>query len=121
MGSNYPWQLISGNHDDGDIASYAASCPDKLNSHGAYGTRYYFDYPTQAPLAGFIMITPGVFGTYTSGDPDYTWVSSTIDGARAAGIPWVIVGMHKVCITTGSKSCEIGADLLSYSSPRKST
>jgi hypothetical protein len=38
-------------------------------------------------------------------------VSDAIDGARAAGIRWVAVGMARDCISAGEKSCEIGLDL----------
>ena len=37
---------------------------------------------------------------------------NTIDAARAAGIPWVLVAMHKVCLTAGGKTCDVGQDLL---------
>jgi hypothetical protein len=63
------------------------------------------------------MIAPDLtIGTesyqYVRGNPHYAWVAQRIDDARAAGIPWVVVGMHKVCLSLGSKSCEIGADLM---------
>ncbi len=107
-------ELVSGNHDDGDIDAYVQNCPFTLGTaNGDYGTRYNFDYPASSPIARFILITPNVFGSYSQGDPDYNFVSETIDSARTAGISWVIVGMHKVCITAGSKSCEIGSDLMS--------
>ena len=35
-----------------------------------------------------------------------------IDGARATGIPWVIVGMHKYCISMVSGSCQVGSDIM---------
>ena len=63
------------------------------------------------------MIAPnlrvgGVSYEYVQGNSRYAWLAQRIDEARAAAIPWVIVGMHKVCITLGEKSCEIGADLM---------
>ena len=36
---------------------------------------------------------------------------AAIDGARTASIPWVVVGMHKPCITVGEYACDPGADL----------
>ena len=45
---------------------------------------------------------------YELGNSHYQWLETTIDDARTAGIPWVIVGMHKPCITAGVKDCEIG-------------
>jgi len=122
MGTSYPFELISGNHEDdfgdgGWVGNFTACLPDHVNAQGSYGAQYYFDYPPSAPLARVIGITPDltVFGTYrtfTAGDAESIWLANAIDGARSAGIPWVIVGMHKVCITTGDKSCEIGQDLL---------
>ena len=45
------------------------------------------------------------------GNSHYQWLEAAIDDARAQGIEWVIVGMHKVCVTAGVKGCEIGSDL----------
>jgi hypothetical protein len=47
---------------------------------------------------------------YSRGTPHYRWLVNAIDGARAAGIRWVIVGMARNCITAGEKHCEIGPD-----------
>ncbi len=119
VGATFPFQLISGNHDadnsgDGHIDNFAACLPDRIgNLNGAYGKEYYFDYQN---LARFISISPsltlnGQTYAYNVGTARYNWLVSAIDGARAANIPWVIVGMHKNCISTGAKSCEIGTDL----------
>jgi hypothetical protein len=89
------------------------------NLTGTYGKEYYYDDPPGAPLARIIMISPGLIFTkggaydYSVGSPHYNWTASAIDGARAAGIPWVIVGMHKVCLSTGSSTCleGIGNDI----------
>jgi hypothetical protein len=88
-----------------------------LNSTGDYAAQYYFDYPAELPLARVIMISPNlnIGGTdyeYTQGREPYRWLTAAIDSARGVGIPWVVVGMHKNCITTGAKPCEIGEDLL---------
>ncbi|MGH7424973.1 MAG: DUF7594 domain-containing protein, partial [Candidatus Methylomirabilales bacterium] len=48
---------------------------------------------------------------YVKGNAHYSWMAGAVDGARAAGIPWVIVGMHRNCITMGVKPCDIGPDL----------
>lgn len=119
LGTTYPFQLVAGNHDsdtdpDGHITTFGQCLPDRLDSHGTYGVQYFFDW---GGLVRAIMIAPGlvvggVTYDYTAGSTHYTWLSSAIDGARAAGIPWVVVGMHKNCITIGNKSCEIGADLM---------
>jgi len=119
VGENYPFQLVAGNHEDdshrnGFIAEFMEGLPDRLGGRGAYGAEYYFD--TQG-LARFILISPdlkirGVRYNYHRGTPHYDWLGKTVDEARQAGIPWVVVGMHKVCISMGAKSCEIGQDLM---------
>jgi hypothetical protein len=124
LGPTFPFQLVVGNHEeqggsDGYIMNHAACLPDRLNSTGLYAVEYYFDYPAQAPLMRVIMIPPDLRAEnaqydYSAGSPHYQWLGNAIDSARSAGIPWVVVGMHKNCITTGQKSCEIGADLLTF-------
>jgi PKD repeat protein len=54
----------------------------------------------------------GTFYRYARGDDEYDRLASRIDEARAAGIPWVVVGMHMVCLSSGLMPCEIGTDLL---------
>src|SRR3712207_8283027 len=39
--------------------------------------------------------------------------SKAIDDARAADIPWVIVGMHKNCLSVGEYYCNIYQELMS--------
>jgi len=97
--------------------------PDRLGSSSAngagYGKEYYFDHPAEQPLARFIMISPSITmpdGTtydYTANPPSvhYQWLVDAIDGARAAGIRWVVVGTARNCITAGEKHCEIGQDV----------
>jgi len=118
--------IVTGNHDSGEsgggnINNYVQYCPYTLPGPmtGTYGKEYWFDYPSPGPLARFILISPGVdmnvdgTGTwdYSVGTARYNFVRDTIDGARTAGIPWVFVGMHKNCITTGDKTCSIGTDI----------
>lgn len=116
-------ELIAGNHDvgegsGGNINTYAQFCPFTLGQlSGSYAKQYYFDYPqTGTPIARFILIAPGVSGSlnikYNLGGAGYTFTQSAIDGARTAGIPWVIVGMHKNCISVGDKPCEVGTDIM---------
>lgn len=120
VGSEFPFELIAGNHDSGQIASegnidnFVACLPDRIGTiTGTYGKEYYFDYPAAAPLARFIMISPkisfitGGAYSYANGSTHYNWVKNTIDSARAAGIPWVIVGMHKVCIGVAGHTCDV--------------
>ncbi len=117
IGSKHPFQLIAGNHDDGngdgDILAYRKCLPNKQkNVKGDYGLEYYFDHKK---LARFILISPNIdnYGfSYNAGSKHYNWLSKTIDSARAKNIPWIMVGMHKNCITIGEKTCEIGGDLL---------
>jgi Calcineurin-like phosphoesterase len=122
LGPNFPFQLLVGSHEDqngqdGYILNHAACLPDKLGSTGMYAVQYYFDYPASSPLIRVIMIPPdmlveNVYYNYSPDSPHYAWLASTIDSARNAGIPWVAVGMHDVCITTGLKPCQIGSDLM---------
>jgi hypothetical protein len=89
-----------------------------LGAIGSYGREYYFDYPRTNPTARFIMVSPDL--TFANGGPydyhlgtiHYKWVANTIGDARGKGIPWIIVGMHKVCISMGIMDCEIGNDLM---------
>src|SRR6266536_6067932 len=125
VGSTFPFELLSGNHEDGGeilthdglIDNFAQCLPDRLGAVGTYGKEYSFDYPASSPIARFIMISPdltftnGGLYSYAAGTDHYNWVASTIDNARAAGIKWVIVGMHKVCISIGMIPCDIGNDL----------
>lgn len=113
VGAEHPFELVAGNHDDGtadgNILEYRKCLPDKLNVTGDYGVEYYFDYQD---LARIIMISPDInnYGfAYTAGSEHYDWLKTTINEASTS---WVIVGMHKNCITPGTKTCEIGADLL---------
>jgi len=123
VGSTYPFELISGNHEDairdGQINNYATCLPHRLTPlTGLYGKQYYFDYPSTTPLARFINISPGLTFpddgsyTYSAGSARYNWVRDAIDGARSAGIRYVVVSMHKYCISLVSGSCEAGADLM---------
>lgn len=117
VGIDHPFQLIAGNHDDGesegDIAEYVKCLPNKLqNIVGNYGTEYYFDYKG---LARFILISPDIdnYGyDYVDGTEHLQWVIDAIKDARESGIDWIVLGMHKNCISAGEKTCEIGEDLL---------
>jgi hypothetical protein len=120
VGSQFPFELIAGNHDSGQIAgegninNFTPCLPDRLGTiTGTYGKEYYFDYPASAPLARFILISPKInfisegYYSYVNGSAHYLWVSNAIDSARAAGIPWVIVGMHKFCIGVAGHTCDV--------------
>jgi hypothetical protein len=134
VGEAFPYEVVTGGHDldegstkgaeyEGSIDKYVQCMPDRMAStsmNGAgYGKEYYFDHPAAQPLARFIMISPSITmpdGTtfdYTANPPSshYQWLVDAIDGARAAGIRWVVVGTARNCITAGEKHCEIGQDV----------
>ena len=115
-----PVQLVAGNDEDdsgedGRIANFEHCLPDRMHSLGLYGREYYFDVGT---LARVILISPdltieGEHFFYGEGNVNQRWLEAAIDGARGAKIPWVIVGMHKTCISVGEYSCDVYQDLFS--------
>jgi hypothetical protein len=131
VGTSYPFELHVGNHEwktsgpDGFIDTYAGCLPDRLGASGRYAHQYYIDYPPGAPLMRLILIDPALYRDdvmqkyCTSGDTtNCNWLKARIDEAKAQGL-WTVVGTHKVCITMGSLSCEIGANLLNVLINRK--
>jgi hypothetical protein len=126
VGPVFPFQLVVGNHEDdfgkeGHITRFAECLPDRIGVTGLYPTQYYFDY---RKLARFIVISPdmtvnGRHYYYGAGNADFKWVASAIDEARAAGTPWVIVAMHKSCLSMGEYYCAIYADLMNLLVDRK--
>jgi hypothetical protein len=118
LSPSFPFEIVAGNEDGSQLNTYIAALPDHMGSTGIYAKEYSFDYPPSSPLARFILVSPGgiVPGySYSQGSSHYNWVSQEIDGARSAGIPWVIVAMHEPCIyvnsTSSSGSCS-SLDLL---------
>lgn len=121
VGAGFPFELLAGNHEsngqNGHINDFAACLPNQLPGVvGTYGRQYYVDVPKNAPLVRYVMISPNLpfpDGTwnYNAGTARYNWTAAAIDGARAAGIPWVVVGVHKPCISMGQYSCDPGADI----------
>lgn len=122
VGAGFPFELLSGNHEsngqNGNINDFSACLPNQLPGLvGTYGRQYYVDVPQQDPLVRFIMISPNIpfpdsTWSYNAGTARYQWTADRIDGARAAGIPWVVVGMHKPCLSLGEYACEPGADIM---------
>lgn len=122
VGAGFPFELIAGNHEsnglNGNINDFSACLPNQLPGLvGTYGRQYYVDVPQEAPLVRFIALSPGLtypdgVWSYSSGSPRYQWTAAAIDGARAASIPWVVVGMHKPCISMGQYTCDPGADIM---------
>lgn len=122
VGAGFPFELIAGNHEsngqNGNINDFAACLPNQLpGAVGTYGRQYFVDVPSATPLVRFIQISPAIPFTdstwsYAAGTARYAWTEQAIDSARAAGIPWVVVGMHKPCLSLGDYTCEVGDDLL---------
>jgi Calcineurin-like phosphoesterase len=125
VGPDAPFEIVAGNHEedtggDGLIAEFAECLPDRLNAVGEYARQYYFDV---GRLARFIMISPdltieGVHYFYGRDDeggdtPNLTWLEAAISEARDAGIDWVVVGMHKNCISVGEYYCDVYQRLFS--------
>ncbi|WP_209308925.1 PKD domain-containing protein [Blastococcus sp. CT_GayMR16] len=121
VGTGFPVQLISGDNESsgqhGHINNFSACLPNQLPGLvGTYGRQWYVDVPQDDPLVRFVMISPALEyadGTwsYAAGTPRYNWTAAAIDGARATGVPWVVVGAHEPCIALGLE-CTIGGDLL---------
>ena len=120
--------IIAGNHDDGEseggnLTRYVANCPYPWSSRPVpgngtpgYGYEYYFDYPAAKPLARFIMLSAGLEGTinynYSEESSHTEWFEDAVKDARQRGIPWVIVGSHRQCITVGKKDrCSMGQEI----------
>ncbi|MFC3689286.1 PKD domain-containing protein [Aquipuribacter hungaricus] len=122
VGAGYPFELLAGNHEsdgqNGNINDFTACLPNQLPGVvGTFGRQYYVDVPHQAPLVRFVMVSPGIrypdsIWGYGAGTARHAWTAAAVDGARSAGIPWVVVGMHKPCLSVGDYTCESGADLL---------
>jgi hypothetical protein len=125
VGPDAPFEIVSGNHEedtggDGLIAEFAECLPDRLNAVGEYGRQYYFDV---GRLARFIMISPDLtiedvhyfYGRDDEGGdtPNLSWLDGAIDEAHDAGIEWVVVGMHKSCISVGEYYCDVYQGLFS--------
>jgi hypothetical protein len=123
--AGYPFELVAGNHENsgvnGNIDIFRQCLPNQISGlNGDYAKEYYVDYPPSQPLVRVVMISPALSfaGTssysYNNGTTHQAWLGAAIDNARAAGIPWVVVGMHKNCITAGVKTCEIGPQLFNF-------
>lgn len=115
LGEGYPFELLSGNHEsngqNGFIDAYTTCLPNQLPGlRGTYGRQWWVDYPQSSPLVRFVALSPGIpfpegNYDYTAGSVRYQWAAAAIDGARDAGIPWVVVGMHVPCLSVGKYGC----------------
>lgn len=116
VGQDHPFELVVGNHEDdarvdGFIREFTACLPDRMASTGDYGVEYYFDVgPMRVIMAAADLSVDGEFYNYNSGS-HRAWLLDRIDESEAAG-RWTVVGVHKNCITTGAKSCEIGQTMM---------
>jgi hypothetical protein len=121
LGEGYPFEVVAGNHEsdgeNGNIHSFASCLPNELpDLVGSYGTQYYVDVPAKDPLLRFVMISPGLHfpdgeWNYRRSSSRYDWTARAIDSARAKAIPWLVVGMHKPCLSVGRYGCESGPDI----------
>ena len=116
LGDDYPLEVLAGNHEedsrvDGFIRDFAACMPDRLNSSlgpGGYGVNFAFDLgPLTVVATSPDLSVDDVLYRYESGSPERRWLVDTLRAAKREG-DWVVVGMHKNCLTIGNKSCEIG-------------
>ena len=122
VGAEHPFELVSGNHEsngeNGNIERFARCLPNRLP--GLVGTlraavvrRPAGRPPARAgrdDLAGARLRARQ--WSYAKGTPHYDWLRAAVTGARAAGIPWVVVGMHKPCLSVGNYECDPGADVV---------
>jgi hypothetical protein len=122
LGQQFPYELITGNHEsdghDGDINNFVRCLPNRLPGlQGEYGKQWYVDVPQERPLVRFILISPGMTFQdgkqldYRRGSENFAWTESAIDGARASGIPWTVMGMHALCFSMGHYDCQAGQSL----------
>jgi hypothetical protein len=121
LGVGFPFELLAGNHEsdgsNGSIDRFAACLPNRLGGAvGQYAHQYYVDLPRSTPLVRVVLVSPGLTfpdGTwsYAEGSARYAWTADAIDGARRAGIRWVVVAMHEPCLSMGRYGCSSGPDL----------
>ena len=119
LGSDTPIQLIVGNHEDddgpdGSIQAFADCAPDHMGSTGTYPAQYYFDLDQTVRVISIApgLTVDGVTYDYAPGTDEASWLVSAIEDGRSQGIPWIVVGSHKPCITVGAKACEPGSAAL---------
>ncbi len=115
-GEGFPFQLTAGNHETVDhahglINNFSACLPNQVAGiTGTYGREYFMDFPRTNPLVRVISVSPDLRfedgeWAYAAGDAHFQWLSSAIDGGRAAGAKWIIVTAHKPCWSVGGYSC----------------
>ena len=119
-----PFLLVPGNHEsdgiNGDIANFAKCLPYSYRApfSGEYPNQSLVDIPAENPVARFIMISPNLAFSdkrhyeYTGNSQNLLWLKAAIEDGRKKGLQWIIVGMHKVCITAEGKGCEVSEELV---------
>lgn len=114
---NKPFEIVPGNHDieaKSQLNKFSRCLPNRLvNIVGNYPDRYYFD---NSKTLRTIVISPDVSidsypNKFKTGSEEYLWLEKILNDAKEQKIRWVVVAMHKNCLTIGEKSCEIGQDL----------
>lgn len=81
---------------------------------GAYGVNYTSDLGPATFIAISLDLEVGrVAYDYAPGSSELAWLQSQISSARGEG-DWIIVGMHKNCISVGQKPCEIGEEFMRF-------
>lgn len=112
-----PFEIVPGNHDiepKSQLANFSRCLPNRINNIvGSYPDRYYFD---QDKTMRTIVISPDVAiegnpNKFKVGSEELLWVEKTLQDAKEQKIRWVVVAMHKNCLTIGEKTCEIGQPL----------
>ena len=120
LGKGYPFEVVAGNHesdgDNGNIEAFSACLPNEPPAWSAPTGRSTTSMCANDPLVRFVMISPGLHfpdgeWNYRQGSSRYEWTARAIDTAREKSIPWVVVGMHKPCLSVGRYGCESGSDV----------
>ncbi|MEO6791492.1 MAG: metallophosphoesterase [Ornithinibacter sp.] len=111
-----PTLVVAGNHEDtttrqGTIENFARCLPDRVGVTGTYGKDYWVDSgPVRVILiSADISLSTGT-KSYRRGTAEAAWLTDTIRQGRAQG-QWVVVGMHKPCLTLGVHGCASSRDL----------
>jgi hypothetical protein len=122
VGEKFPFELLAGNHEsngqNGSINDFSACLPNQLPGVvGTYGRQYYVDVPQVDPVVRLIMVSanlpfPDGFYSYAPGTPRHDWTVAAIDGARASGIPFVVLSNHLNCLGVGNYDCPAGRDIV---------
>ena len=119
VGVDFPVEVLVGNHeadsgDSGDILAHAECLPDKLGATGLYGVQYSVDLgPITFIGIAAQMTVEGVSYSYEPASVEREWLEAEIATAQEQG-DWVMVGAHKLCVSTGVKSCQLGEELSNY-------